>query len=772
MNSGQRVSAVLIAGIIILTTSHLWAGIINVDINDGGCVTGSGQADPYSVVYCNIQDAIDDASDGDIINVAAGTYNETINIYKNNLLVQSVSGAATTIIKPTITSTGGIFSQGDGNTFDGFTVEDFSDDSNENKIVRIHTGADNNTVQNNIIRGNLNQGGISDQTEYGVLIYGSNNLIDSNEIYDIGYMGINIVGPPHSGASRNTISSNNVHDIGIYAIGFDRSPNTASANTITNLVGGNLWGYYYDPAVWCWGYVVWGASSDGAVLENNDLNGIPNGIVLSSAQGVVVINNEISVGNDGIKMTYTGWVGDTPDNNIIIGNDILSNGDEGILIPNPGAGSIGLNNQFLFNNIVGNTTFGINNLSSITIDAENNWWGDTSGPSGAGPGSGDAVSANVDYDPWLGVPVDSTATEHLTDDPDTLDATGEANTVVIKGGSGDPWVTVVQYDSNPGGTHAFTAFTGSYVDVHINDDTDVTEIEIRLYYPAGTPDEQSLKLHWWNGTDWALCNDQGVNTMNARGYGGYIWCKIRATGTVPSLTDLMGAPFGGGGEVQIYVDDSWATGYSHGDLIATNPDRYFGVNAFATIQLGLDNCASQGTVFVAPGTYTENDTINHPLVLLGSGVGNTIVNTALPGAWVTSDSATIDGFTYNGTGSDTAVFFDNVSYCTIQNSEVDNSGIGILIVGTSGTHTRRNKVLNTTSQNHNLLGSGWSLFGGSGIQVTYSDSCEIRNCLIQHLEGSGIDAWGADTLIVDNCEFFDIGRRRNRKRNFQFLRRR
>ena len=30
-----------------------------------------------------------------------------------------------------------------------------------------------------------------------------------------------------------------------------------------------------------------------------------------------------------------------------------------------------------------------------------NWWGDNSGPSGVGPGTGDAVSANVDYNPWL-----------------------------------------------------------------------------------------------------------------------------------------------------------------------------------------------------------------------------------------------------------------------------------------------------------------------------------------------------------------------------------
>ncbi len=52
-------------------------GVISVDVNDAGCVTGSGQPDPYAVVYCSLQDAIADAASGDTINVAGGTYAET-----------------------------------------------------------------------------------------------------------------------------------------------------------------------------------------------------------------------------------------------------------------------------------------------------------------------------------------------------------------------------------------------------------------------------------------------------------------------------------------------------------------------------------------------------------------------------------------------------------------------------------------------------------------------------------------------------------------------
>jgi len=57
------------------------------------------------------------------------------------------------------------------------------------------------------------------------------------------------------------------------------------------------------------------------------------------------------------------------------------------------------------NNILGNFSYGIYNHSgSIILNAENNWWGDASGPGGVGSGSGDAVSNGVDYEPWLAAP--------------------------------------------------------------------------------------------------------------------------------------------------------------------------------------------------------------------------------------------------------------------------------------------------------------------------------------------------------------------------------
>ncbi len=54
------------------------------------------------------------------------------------------------------------------------------------------------------------------------------------------------------------------------------------------------------------------------------------------------------------------------------------------------------------NNIVGNTTIGVQNNNGVSnVNAQMNWWGAANGPGPVGPGSGDKVSTNVDFSNWL-----------------------------------------------------------------------------------------------------------------------------------------------------------------------------------------------------------------------------------------------------------------------------------------------------------------------------------------------------------------------------------
>jgi len=96
-------------------------------------------------------------------------------------------------------------------------------------------------------------------------------------------------------------------------------------------------------------------------------------------------------------------IGSTCYNMTIHKNTIADGAYYGIIIHDRGTTVLTdfhINCNDIYNNGLGS----MNELSaSVTIDAENNWWGHTSGPTHAGnpSGTGDVVSDGFDYDPWL-----------------------------------------------------------------------------------------------------------------------------------------------------------------------------------------------------------------------------------------------------------------------------------------------------------------------------------------------------------------------------------
>ena len=449
--------------------------------------------------YLTIQAAIDVAHTGNTIEVAAGEYDAFEAIEKTDISIISTEGATvTTALEPEV----------------GYWVMALVQDSADITIDGIHfdgSGVSEDTV-GGIIYGNSTgtitnltvSGVVGNVTGWGISIWGEITGATSVDISEVtvedSYIGVMIWnavanldlttitgrGDPHGG-------------IGIMTI------NGAVVN-IENCEISNFWVETPQPGTAGFGMMI------GVPVDYEEQGGITLGEELESV--VEMIGSTIANNNIGIYVDEYG--------------NLTAN----------------------FNNIVGNDPFGV--LSEVAVNATKNWWGNATGPhhETLNPeGTGDAVSDNVNFEPWLGAAVVTSKGETVTNDG-IVDAKGEADTEVLV--SGNATVTVALYDDNPGGP-APTGFSslGKYIDVYIPDTDQVTEIEIRFYYTdaevaAANLSEESLRLFCWNGTEWAECSDSGVNTASTNGYSGYIWAKIR-TDTTPNLEQLTGTPFDGYG---------------------------------------------------------------------------------------------------------------------------------------------------------------------------------------------------------------------------------
>jgi len=133
------------------------------------------------------------------------------------------------------------------------------------------------------------------------------------------------------------------------------------------------------------------------IIANSGGTGV-NAIIGSGFAGVLNINNCIFTNNaaDAINLTEYGQGTVTIECNII-----SANGGDGIRISDGSA-------FIQYNYISSNTGNGLTNAGSASINASNNWWGESSGPSGLGTGAGDEVAntgtGSVNFSSWATVP--------------------------------------------------------------------------------------------------------------------------------------------------------------------------------------------------------------------------------------------------------------------------------------------------------------------------------------------------------------------------------
>ena len=127
------------------------------------------------------------------------------------------------------------------------------------------------------------------------------------------------------------------------------------------------------------------------------------------------------------------------------------------------------------------------------------------------------------------------------------------------------------------------------------------------------------------------------------------------------------------------------------------PDNY------GTIQEAIDQAVESDTIFVRQGTYNENLTITKSLFLTGENSITTIIDGGNNGTGilVQADNVTVHGFTVKNGDSPTPYYYTtasnthgihllHVEYCNISNNNVEYSGHGIWLYGSSNNYVLGN----------------------------------------------------------------------------------
>jgi Synergist-CTERM protein sorting domain-containing protein len=188
------------------------------------------------------------------------------------------------------------------------------------------------------------------------------------------------------GSSGPTFGSENVQIKG----------NTINASLVTGRYGIYLEDAGGGATVEISGNTIEGDYEDGIYFDAIGTDG-------TNRSTTLVEKNRISVA--GIGMYFEELFENAP-GELTVRHNTLEGNHYGIRIDSFGALANDPQTEILFteNNIEGNW-YGLQNAGNgVVINAENNWWGDASGPTHDGNpgGSGDTVSDSVDYDPWLG----------------------------------------------------------------------------------------------------------------------------------------------------------------------------------------------------------------------------------------------------------------------------------------------------------------------------------------------------------------------------------
>jgi len=430
--------------------------ILNVSVHSEVFYVGSGE-------YTSIQSAVDATQHGDTVVVPPGIYYENVVITTSDLLLISEEFQTTggTTKNTTLINADGaenaVEIRANGVVIRGLTLHNYTVGvyvENCSAVIDhciIHntgvTGVNPRGIQvfleqssqafveitNNKIFSNVKGGNWLDSGGRGINVFSDKAgdlctvLIDNNTIYENDQRGISVA---HISAeiTNNFLAQNGVHyknrlyNVGILLY-FNKGYVLVENNEIFDVEPGNA---VFAGGIYLFADIDYGYEPGyyGTItIQGNviDTESCAPGINLNSPNketfDIFLIGNTISgttiipwsgeelgglyAGN--MNPTYIGYV-DVIEENTLIDNNI------GLFVRRTDVGSI------KDNNIYNNKNYGLfyhKKATQVSLDATSNWWGDESGPGGGvydpltgtlAQGSGDSISENIHFDPWLQAP--------------------------------------------------------------------------------------------------------------------------------------------------------------------------------------------------------------------------------------------------------------------------------------------------------------------------------------------------------------------------------
>jgi hypothetical protein len=473
---------VLLVGVFVLCA----CGAVAAETGESVAGTAVENVD-QNETFDSIQAAVDNASAGDTVEVEAGTFNESVSIGTADLTVTAAAGADPVVVGQSKVA---VNVDADGVTLSGLTIQNpaaagDAPDSIDAIGVRVDDQATGVTIENTTI---TDVGTEVNTNARGIIVFsGADDVsILNNSITNI------------NGTTETTGQS--------HAIQFFESAGPDSAITGFEVAGNTIDGVADERSA---AGVHLNGNISGTIADNDIQNvgdgdtGFTDGVFLGtggSASGppddVTITNNEIQNLSGTIvrALSIEGEEPRGPENFRITRNTIDDLESTGSFPPAAlfvGAyKNLGDNHAFIENDILdGEVTRTanrstpaefINDPETDALNAQNNWWGNASGPGGAGPGTGQKVlpdptgspfnlddpEAAVDFTPFLDVPVDEAVLSIQAE----VDAASPGDTIEIPARVYEESV-VVDKPLTLEGPNAGTPGTGDRTDEAVIDQT-------------------------------------------------------------------------------------------------------------------------------------------------------------------------------------------------------------------------------------------------------------------------------------------------------------